>query len=861
MGGSMTALIVIILAIVPARVEIPTYGIHYENTMGFDQIDHFYSERDDCVYLSSNGIIIAAFPAHQNPAALERDTIGTIWYPDLLGGVAFPQKFVANPVNQSVYIIGSYGRNIAVCDIQSGTRTDGILTGRGTMALAHSVTQNKLYCPNYYDFTVDVVDCTTNDVIETISLMGALTDACWNSTSDKVYCSNYSMGSVDVIGCATDSFIKRITVGTNARAVLYNPISEKVYCAFNNNVAIIDCNSDSVIATVPVESPRYLLALNTTNNKVYCVNLGSSTVSIIDGANNTLITTLAVSSWPQCISYNPVMNRIYIGHSSGQNVVVIDGNTNSIIATVPLGQAIYGSTVDTTDNRLFVTSSSDQVAVINCANNSVIDFLDAMNWPMGAFWESANNAVWIGNTGAGNLPGFTVQAYDADDLNHLFKTVIGYTPYSTMLDSSTDKFYAAGRGDEILAVLDMASPDTSDMLLVRDGPWDVCDNPNENKVYCASRYDNRVSIIDATNNSILGEVTTGQYPVALACNSVDNKVYSVNFWGDNVTVIDGSTNNFLGHIQVGSGPYDILYNPDGNKIYSIDYGNNTVTVIDANADTVITALSVGNWPWSAVRNPLGNKVYVANYASHEISVIDAATNQVVSTISLAANAYPFTLAYNPQSNKVYSANIFSSTLSIIDASVDTVITTFGIPGAPYSLAYNPNANVVYCAYIGTWQDALLVLDGNTNSMVANFVIPSQVQSYGIDSPRKALVYDTEEDILYMSHYTSSKITMVDGGTGVLEHSSIIPGHNLLNISPNPVRDMVNIRYAVQDAGCVIGDSRLRVYDAAGRLFKEEVIEMSRTEHSISLEGMSAGVYFVVLEHGSNRTTGKIVVLD
>jgi len=856
----MLGISVFLLVMSAEHVAVPPYEIHYENIMGYDNIDHYYSERDDCVYLTTDGKIIAAFPAHQNASAPQRDTIGTIWFPDELSGIAYPQEFVVNPYNLSAYIIGSYGRNIAVCDIQSGARTDGIMTARGTTALAYSGMQNKLYCPAYYDFTVDVVDCVTNNVIKTISLAGALTDACWNSTNDRVYCSNYSMGSVDVVDCASDSFVRRITVGTNARAVLYNPISDKVYCAYGNNVAIIDCSGDSVIANVAVGSPNYFFALNTVNNKVYCVNRGSSTVSIIDGVSNTLITTLAVSSWPECISYNPVMNRIYVGHSSGQNVVVIDGNTNTIVGMISLGQPIYASTIDTTDNRLFVTSSSDQAIVINCSSNAVIGYLPAANWPMGIFWECGNNTVWIGNTGASNLPGFTLQGYEADNLTFLFKTVIGYTPYSTMLDTSTNKFYAAGRGDEILAILDMANPDTVDMLLVPDGPWDVCDNPNENKVYCASRYDNRVSIIDAATNLILGEVNTGQFPVALACNSADNKIYSVNFWGNNVTVIDGSTNGFLGHIQVGSGPYDILYNPTGDKIYSIDYGNNTVTIIDAYADTVIATLPVGNWPWSAVHNSLGNKIYVANYASHNISIIDGVTNQVVSTLYIAADAYPFTLAYNPQNNKVYSANIFSSTLTIIDASVDTIITTFGLSGAPYSLAYNPNSNVIYCAYISTWQDAILVIDGNTDAVLASFVIPSQIQSYGIDSPRKALVYDSDQDILYMSHYASSKITMIDGATGVLEHSSVMPGNDLLSISPNPAKDRINIRYTIHDAGYMTKDVRLRIYDVAGKLIKEEMLEYAGTEHSISLEGVSSGVYFMVLEAASGWATSKLVLL-
>ena len=161
-----------------------------------------------------------------------------------------------------------------------------------------------------------------------------------------------------------------------------------------------------------------------------------------------------------------------------------------------------------------------------------------------------------------------------------------------MLDTSTYKYYAAGRGDNIMAILDMANPVSAVMKEVREGPWDVCDNPNESKVYCANRYENRVSVIDADNDTTIATLTTGQYPVGLACNTIDNKIYSVNFWGSNVTVIDGNNNHFLGNIPVGNGPYDILYNPTDNKIYSIDYSNNTVTIIDAAEDTVITTVTV-----------------------------------------------------------------------------------------------------------------------------------------------------------------------------------------------------------------------------------------------------------------------------
>jgi hypothetical protein len=123
------------------------------------------------------------------------------------------------------------------------------------------------------------------------------------------------------------------------------------------------------------------------------------------------------------------------------------------------------------------------------------------------------------------------------------------------------------------------------------------------------------------------------------------------------------------------------------------------------------------------------------------------------------------------------------------------------------------------------------------------------------------VYDTEEDILYVSHYTSSKITMVDGGTGVLEYSSAMPVGNLLSISPNPARDRVDVKYTIGDKEYMMKDLRLRIYDASGRLLREETMQSGATERSISLEGTCPGVYFAVLDYGAGRATGKIVLLD
>ncbi|TES90493.1 MAG: T9SS type A sorting domain-containing protein [Candidatus Cloacimonadota bacterium] len=866
----LTFLIGITIQPYNGRYVIPEANIHYINNFFPDStIDYRIDREKNCIYITAKGIPIAAFPDRQTQMlkkqAMRSDGIVEIWFPDSTGGVLYPEEFVLNSLNNKVYVIGRYFRNVAVCEAETGVRVRTIQTGRGTISLGYNATNNKVYCTNFYDSTVSVIDGATDTIIKNIKIASRPYDLAWNNINNAIYCAIPYCNNVAVIDGVADTLITEIPIRNYPSRLLFNSLSNKIYCISQTDVSIINCNNNNVISSIPVNF-GYLLAFNSTNNKVYCVSSYDDNVSIIDGVGDTLITTVALNDLSTCIAYSSVMNRVYIGHGPTHDIYVINGNTNQIITTINLGEWTESMVCDLLDNRLFVATDYDRAIVIDCSTNGIIGYLPAGVLPQGIFWDGDYNQIWIANTGAGNVPGYTLDGYSGDLLQHQFRTPIGLPPYSSAFNNLNNKHYSTSRADNYISLLNLNSPGKTNLKKVKDGPRDLVYNSLMNKIYCANRWDNRISIIEGNSDSTITEVWVGSSPVALALNLTDNKIYSANSGADNVSVIDGNSNNYITTVPVGSSPYSLLWNSIDNKIYTGNFGEGTVSIIDSHVDTVLTTINVGTsyWGLSFTLNTVNDKVYCANYASDTITVIDGITNQIVTIIYLGADKYPFTLAYNSVNNKVYSANIFEGSISIIDGNVDSVITTIPVNGGPYSLLYNPIDNALYCAYVNTSQvqDAIMIIDGETNSIIDDFSIDSYISGYGVDSPQKALVLDSLDNIIYLCHYYTSKISKIEGLVQGIEKGRNSPVRfPLLKVFPNPFVSCLEIEYSLPKLSHV----GMQIYDVSGRLVESFPSEVQETgKHRISWmpsgKNLKSGVYFVRMNIGKQNYIKKVIFL-
>lgn len=100
--------------------------------------------------------------------------------------------------------------------------------------------------------------------------------------------------------------------------------------------------------------------------------------------------------------------------------------------------------------------------------------------------------------------------------------------------------------------------------------------------------------------------------------------------------------------------------------------------------------------------------------------------------------------------------------------------------------------------------------------------------------------------------------------GIEEHEPSQPITTLLQISPNPFRDRVNIKFSMEHSAEVI---ELKIYDATGRLVRQWGHTTMRLSDHISWEGtdhanrkLPSGVYFLKLVTGDYSATEKLLLI-
>jgi YVTN family beta-propeller protein len=136
------------------------------------------------------------------------------------------------------------------------------------------------------------IDGATNQKIARIPAGLGVRVLGYNSTNNKIYCANYYDGNVTVVDGATNLVITTVpAVVQGPRAFCYNPTNNKVYFANGNwdGVTVIDGVTDSVTATVAVSGDvgQLGLACNPARNRVYVANCYGSCISVLSDSGLT----------------------------------------------------------------------------------------------------------------------------------------------------------------------------------------------------------------------------------------------------------------------------------------------------------------------------------------------------------------------------------------------------------------------------------------------------------------------------------------------------------------------------------------------------------------------------------------------
>lgn len=268
-----------------------------------------------------------------------------------------PIDLAVTPDGKYIYVVNSSSNTVTVI---SATDYSKITTIDG-FDLPYSVTINPAGTfayvtnlgPNGGD-TVSVIDLNTNTITDTIT--GFAQPDAIAITPDNKYAYVANLGTqfivpnfpnavVNVVDLSTNEITDAISVGQHTTSIAISPDGKYVYAInfnngrdYNSSMSVIETTHNTVVATIFGFSQPYTLVISPDNKFAYVTNFSNfdssqtgGSISVVDLETNQITNTITLVNQPTGIAITPDGNYLYVNNYNPSGVTGLA--TISIIKT------------------------------------------------------------------------------------------------------------------------------------------------------------------------------------------------------------------------------------------------------------------------------------------------------------------------------------------------------------------------------------------------------------------------------------------------------------------------------------------------------------------------------------------------
>ena len=541
------------------------------------------------------------------------------------------------------------------------------------------------------------------------------------------------------------------TMGTlyGSSGVLFNPLSGNVYVGSGSQTLIFNPATLEQLPGIPHPGVPIFCP---TAQKVYLV---ANPLSAIDAAADTFIRSVELggSIVTGQFRYSPQSNRFYcLLYSEPPVIAVVDCATDSLLDFLLPPAAATALEVDTAHNRLFVgaRSAAGDLYVYDCAGETLVG---SVRTGLGqvtrlAFSPTSCRLYCYGSADtAGSAD--RLLAVDAESLVVRGLVAGALQPYRTVFNPALNRIAAVSGGS--VQVIDCVGDSVLYTRELGAEAMDVTVSPVSGRTYVGVADPDSIFVLDASD-SVVARVPAGESlgRNVLSFATERNELYCA-LYSDSVLVIDAAADTIRGIMDYAYfTPRAMVHNPAGNKLYLLCPGKDMVLVMGPDCSfRRIPGAVTSNYAISVLHSVL-NRLYVAD--AHATYVVDCNADSLVHTIPSVGISRPEPVLV-PGLNKLYLfpqapyAEIF-----VYDCLRDSVVRYITQTTQMPCAVYDPRSNRIFFACQDT--PSVRVLDPVHDVVVKTF-------SIGGGSTRGRMAVNPDLGRLYYTDQTLDRMFTLD----------------------------------------------------------------------------------------------------
>lgn len=295
-------------------------------------------------------------------------------------------------------------------------------------------------------------------------------------------------------------------------------------------------------------------------------------------------------------------DALFVVNGGDSSLSVINTETNELAGTIALTDAAF-------PHHIYLSEDRSKMLV-------AVPGVDLSGGHSGHAGHSMHGAVLLldATTGA------TLRSRLTDAMNHN----AAFAPGG--LEVWTTQMTTPGS----VLVLDEATLDTKQTVLVGDGPSEVTFSADGAHAFVANGMSNSVTVITPNTKAVVKTIPVGKTPVG-AWQGWNGVAYVDNETDQTLTAIDTKTLDVLSTTLLGFTPGMAALAPD-ETVWVTDGDSGRVVIYGADTGAVEGEITTGAGAHAIVFSNDGTSGYVSNQAANTVSVISVAVRQVVKTI-------------------------------------------------------------------------------------------------------------------------------------------------------------------------------------------------------------------------------------
>jgi YVTN family beta-propeller protein len=342
------------------------------------------------------------------------------------------------------------------------------------------------YITHKNDSNISVIDIDVTKAVSKINIDGNVTGISLNSIGSKLYISSWKTIKYQYFG--------------------FKSPSERIRYQYVGLVYVFDKNTGVVGYCIPVGKILGSIALTPDGKKFYV--LAKDRIKVVDTATNNTTEIQANLPYATNMAITPDGNTLLVtdwldtndqpcsayGHADGNlcgEVAVIDTKTDKVINYMETGRMPFSAAITPDGKKAYIVN--------NCESNIVS--VDTTTWKILSTIRDSNTTRPI-NLMIRNENGMVTGEYNQ-----------GASPAYIAINPAGTKAYVTNSENNTVAVINLATDETTAMIHVGKSPYGVAFTPDGKYAYVANSQSDTVSVIDAKANNVVATVPVGHEPI------------------------------------------------------------------------------------------------------------------------------------------------------------------------------------------------------------------------------------------------------------------------------------------------------------------------------------------------------------